>query len=394
MTETPSQRRVTVTFALRMSASHALTLYLAWLSYTRGSVSLAAAVLALRAATGLLVPLAVGRLHDRGRVWMVLRAAAVVEAAAAVALVAVHAADTTNGLVAVVLAALLGATAALFDTVAYPLVLAAVPSRLQPHVMVGLAYDVAKIAGSSVVLALLAVSSSPFPVMAVCCLSLSGWSLARPAAAPPTARTDATEHPADPAAVPAAVSAVKAGGDSAGVRVWTTARTATLAANAAANLLPTQLVAYQTAMAEGSFSSFALLGTVFAAGAVLGNLALQRTATAARSATAGYLLGAAAMLVMIVSPTIGMALYGFAAAVFSQLTRALVVGTVPADRQGRAAGTATATTRLCGVLGAMLAARWIARPFLLIYGGFAIFTLAAAVMATVSLRRTTPRTAT
>jgi hypothetical protein len=365
----PSQVRVAATFALRMSASHALALYLAWLSFTKGSAALAGVVLALKAGTGLLVPLLVGRAHDRGSLRPWLRVAALLEAVAAVALVAVRSAETTNSAAAAGLALILGATAALFDTAVYPLVLAGKPGRLRAHVVVGLSFDLAKIAGSSVVLALLAGWSSPVPVMLVAGLSLFGWRLAAPVSRDEGRRNQRDENqPAD------------------GASLWNTPRVAAVAAACLVSLLPGQLLAYQTALAHGSFRTFALLGTVFAVGAVVGNVVLQRTAVSAATVALGYCIGAGALAAALAVPMVGMAAYGFAAAFHVQLTRALVVGSAPALLQGRASGVTTAVTKVFAVFGALIAGWLMQRSNVLIVGGAGVYALAALLLMGVAAR--------
>lgn len=365
----PSQAQLAVTFALRMSASHALSLYLAWLSYTKGSASLAGIVLALRALTGLIVPLAVGAVLDRGGLRPWLRLAAVVEATAAIALVGVRSAESTNSTTAAALALLLGATSALFDTAVYPLVLAGKPGRFQAHVVVGLSFDLAKIAGSSVVLALLAVWSSPVPVMFVASLSLFGWRLAARTPGHCRAGRASREQHDD------------------GTRLWNGERVATVAAACLVALFPGQLTAYQTALAHGSFGTFAVLGTLFAGGAVVGNVVLQRTRVSLFTAALGHAVGATALVAALIAPAVGVALYGFAAAFCSQLTRALVVGSAPAARQGRASGTMTAVTKVFAVFGAVITGSLLERSSVLLAGGIAVYAIAGTALAWLFQRR-------
>lgn len=358
----PSQLRIATTFALRTSASHALSLYLAWLAFTKGTAALAGVVLALRAATGLVVPLAVGRLHDRGGLRPLLKASAVIEAVAAVALTAVRSSSLNSSVLAVSLALVLGSTSALFETVVYPLVLAGRPGKMKPHVMVGLSFDVAKIAGSSVVLALLAVWHSPIPMMAVSALSLAGWQLAGPAREGPS--TTAREETQQSVRVTRAV-------------VWTLQRLTAVGAIALVALLPGQLVAYQTALAEDSFRAFAILGTAFAVGAVIGNLILQRVAVSVTATSIAYAGAAISFIVSLWMPVLSMVLLGVGVAAYYQLTRALVVGTAPAALQGHVAGWMTAASKVCGVIGALVASQLTHHTQTLLIAGCAVMIAAA-----------------
>jgi hypothetical protein len=232
-----------------------------------------------------------------------------------------------------------------------------------------LSFDLAKIAGSSVVLALLAGWSSPVPVMLVAGLSLFGWRLAAPVSRDEGRRNQRDENqPAD------------------GASLWNTPRVAAVAAACLVSLLPGQLLAYQTALAHGSFRTFALLGTVFAVGAVVGNVVLQRTAVSAATVALGYCIGAGALAAALAVPMVGMAAYGFAAAFHVQLTRALVVGSAPALLQGRASGVTTAVTKVFAVFGALIAGWLMQRSNVLIVGGAGVYALAALLLMGVAAR--------
>lgn len=363
---TPTQLRLAGTFALRLSASHALSQYLAWLAFTRGSAGFAGVVLAVRAATGLLVPLVVGRMHDHGGLRPVLRCAAVVEALAAVALVWVGSTSGSGGALAIVLALLLGATGTLFDTAVFPILLTGRPGRLRSHVLVGLSYDAAKIAGSSVVLALLAVSDSPVPVMIVSLLALSGWRLA----------THSSE-----AGVP---DSARPGATRAATRHLSSALRTPLIALGVVTLLPGQLVVFQSALADGSFARFAILGTLFACGAVAGNLALQRVPVAVSMLSAAYLTVALGLLLALVAPLPAMALFGAGTSAYYQLTRALVVSNAPEELRGRASGVMAMTGKTIGALGSILAASATQH-------GAALLLVSAAVCATLAALLTAQR---
>jgi MFS family permease len=351
-------------FAARISASHGLSLYLAWLAFTEGSAALGGAVLAVRALLGFCVPLLVGRLHDRDRILPWLRVASVVEAGAAIAVAWLRGTDSSTGWVLVVLSLLLGITSSLFDTAVFPLLLAARPGRLKAHVLMGLAFDVAKVAASSVVLALLSVWSSPVPVMIVCSLSLVGWRLTTFPTAP------------EPQITPeAAVSRSARGGGAA------------LTALGMVALLPGQLIAYQTLLADGSFRSYAVLGTVFAVGAILGNLLLQRAAVTAVNIAVSYLVTGAGLLVALRFPSWGLFCFGAGTAAYYQLTRALVVAAAPPERRGRAAGRLAAVSKLTGVLGAAAAAAAFTHPDVMVALGAAVCFAAAAVVGASHLHR-------
>ena len=365
----PSQLRISTTFALRTSASYALSLYLAWLAFTKGTVALAGVVLALRAATGLVVPLAVGRLHDRGGLRPLLKASAVIEAVAAVALTALRSSSLDSSVLAVVLALLLGSTSALFETAVYPLVLAGRPGKMKPHVMVGLSFDIAKIAGSSVVLALLAVWSSPIPMMMVSALSLAGWWLAEAVKITPLRSRAGIE-----------TDTFQRKRDDEGAPIWNAQRLTAVIALAFIAFLPGQGVAYQTAYADGSFALFAILGTAFGLGATIGNLTLQRITVNASAIAVAYTVAAAGFLIGFYSPVGGTTIVALGVAGYYQLTRAFVVGSAPSHLQGHAAGWMTAASKVCGVFGAFIASRLTHHIELMLAGGIAVASMAAVAM--------------
>jgi hypothetical protein len=228
----------------------------------------------------------------------------------------------------------LGATSSLFDTAVYPLLLSGTPGRLRPHVMVGLSYDVAKVVGSSLVLALLAVWHSPWPVMCASVLSLAGWRL-----------TDGS------------VDDVEVGTTDPPMResVWHAMPLGPVVALAVVSLLPAQVSVFQWVSADHSFTRYGVLGTVFALGAVTGNLILQRLHST-RSLTALAYIGAGASLVVSVwLPEVGFFGYGISVATYYQLTRVLVIEAAPVSLRGRVSAAMTAPTKLVAVVGGAVA---------------------------------------
>ena len=328
-----TQRYFATVFAARMASSHALNTYLVWLAFTSRSVTTAGWVLVARAASALVVPVVVGHVHDRGRIGPWLRVCAVVEAVGAITLAWVgwHGAAAW-AMVGISLA--LGATSSLFDTAVYPLLLSGTPGRLRPHVMVGLSYDVAKVVGSSLVLALLAVWHSPWPVMCVSVLSLAGWRLTSGRSA---AETGVESEPL-----------------STGL-VWNSMPLGPVVALALVAILPAQVSVFQWASAHHSFARYGVLGTVFALGAVTGNLGLQRLRTTHGLAACAYLCTAVSLVVSVWQAEVGFFGYGVAVATYYQLTRVLVIEAAPVELRGRVSAAMTAPTKLVAVAGGALA---------------------------------------
>lgn len=357
-----TQSRLASVFAVRMAASHGLATFLVWVAFTAGSPATGVWVLAARALSSLAVPLVVGHVHDRGAIGPWLKVAAVVEAVAA-ASIAWFGWGEASPTVMVALSLLLGATSSLFDTLVHPLILAARPGRLRAHVLVGLSYDVAKVIGSSAVLALMVVWESPWPVMVVSLLALSGWRLT----APSVVREMADES--DRATTGAADGAPRGA-------TWRSLPLGPVVALTVVALLPGQMGVLQVVAADGSFFRYALLGTAFALGAVTGNLALQRVDVTHRGVTVAYLLCAASMLVSMIAPVLAFALYGVAMASYYQLTRALVVETADATAHGRLSAVMTSSSRVAGVIGSVVAAMLVHSP--------TVLHVAAAVVALVA----------
>lgn len=364
-THRPTQVRLATVFAARMAASHGLNTFLVWVAFTSHSVSTAGWVLVARAVAALAVPLAVGHLHDSGALRPWLRAASVVEALAAASL-AWFGWSGASGVAMVALSLLLGSTSSLFDTIVHPMLLAASPGRLRPHVLVGLAYDVAKVVGSSVVLALIVAWNSPWPVMGVSVLALAGWRLdagdeAESSAAPGVA--EATSRG------PTAPSATDGGST---IALWRAMPIGPVAALAVVALLPGQAGVLQVALAEGSFRWYAALGTSFALGAVAGNLLLQRVVVRRRAVAVAYVVCAVSMVGALVAPLVAFALYGATMASYYQLTRVIVVESSPPAARGRVSAAMTAVVKVASIGGSVLAAA-------LVHHGRALFLAAAAV---------------
>lgn len=314
-----------------MAASHALNTYLVWLAFTSKSASTAGWVLIARALSALVVPMAVGRVHDRGSLAPWLRLCAVVEAVGAVTLAWVgwHGAA---GVVMVGISLALGATSSLFDTAVYPLLLEGTPGRLRPHVLVGLSYDVAKVVGSSLVLALLAVWHSPVPVMVVSVLSLAGWNLTGRRS---SSSADTVEQPDG--------------------SVWHSMRIAPVVALAVVAVLPAQVSVFQVVGAHHSFGRYGVLGTVFALGAVAGNMWLQRLHSNTMNTALAYLSAGGSLLLALWQPTLAFFGYGVSIAVYYQLTRVLVIEAAPVPLRGRVSAAMTAPTKLVAVVGGAIA---------------------------------------
>ena len=328
----PTRNRVAVTFSARMAASHGLSMYLVWLAFESKSAAAAGWVLVARAVSALVVPLAVGHVHDRGRIGPWLRLSAAVEAVVAMVLAYVGWRGAASW-VMVLLSLVLGATSSLFDTVVYPLILAASPSRLRPHVLVGLSYDVAKVIGSSLVMALLAVWHSPVPVMAVSLLALAGWRLPSPSA----------DHLAD-------------GSASDGGSPWRDMPLGPVIALGLVALLPGQVQVFQVASAHSSFFDFGVLGTSFALGAVAANLVMQRLRVSYPAASLAYLLTAASLLTALQWPVPAFFTYGVSIATYYQLTRVLVIEAADPAVRGRVSAAMTAVSKVVAVAGSVLAA--------------------------------------
>lgn len=351
----PTQAQVAAVFAARMAASHGLATYLVWLAFTSQSAATAGWVLVARAVAALIVPLVVGHVHDRGSVGPWLRSCAVIEAAAAMNLAWMGWSGASGGWM-IALSLIIGSTTALFDTVAFPLLLGARPSRLRPHVLVGLAYDVAKVLGSSVVLAMLVVWDSPVPVMAVSVLALAGWWLQ-------PADGDRTED-----------------ADGALASPWRSMPLAPVVALSIVSVLTTQVSVFQVVAADDSFRRYALLGTAFAVGAVSGNLVLQRVHVTPRAVSASYLVAAFSTLLSMVAPLPAMVVYGAAMAGYYQLTRVLVVEASPPEARGRVAAAMTAITKFIAVGGSALGAALVTHRSTLYLTSTAIAVVAAAVV--------------
>ena len=354
-----TQVRVASVFSVRMAASHALNTYLVWLAFTSKSASTAGWVLVARALSALVVPMAVGRVHDRGSLAPWLRLCAVVEAVGAVTLAWVG----WHGAASVVMVGIslaLGATSSLFDTAVYPLLLEGEPGRLRPHVLVGLSYDVAKVVGSSLVLALLAVWHSPLPVMAVSLLSLAGWNLTsrRPVAG--TTEPDG-EHVGS---------------------VWRAMRIAPVVALALVALLPAQVSVFQVVGAHHSFGRYGVLGTVFALGAVTGNLWLQRLRSTIGNTAIAYMAAGASLLLALWQPTLAFFGYGVSIAVYYQLTRVLVIEAAPLPLRGRVSAAMTAPTKLVAVAGGAIAPHLVPHHTALHVAAGAVAAVCAAAVLT------------
>jgi MFS family permease len=328
-----SQTYFASVFAARMASSHALNTYLVWLAFTSKSVSTAGWVLVARAVSALVVPAVVGHVHDRGRIGPWLRVCAVVEAVGAITLAWVgwHGAAAW-AMVGISLA--LGATSSLFDTAVYPLLLTGTPGRLRPHVMVGLSYDVAKVVGSSLVLALLAVWHSPWPVMCASVLSLAGWRL-----------TDGRVPDVEPDSAGSTVSE----------SVWRSMPLGPVVALAIVSLLPAQVSVFQWVSAHHSFGRYGVLGTVFALGAVTGNLILQRMRSTHALTAVAYVCTAVSLVASVWQAEIGFFGYGISVATYYQLTRVLVIEAAPIPLRGRVSAAMTAPTKLVAVVGGAMA---------------------------------------
>lgn len=367
----PTQARVAALFGARMAASHGLNIYLVWLAFTQQSHAAGAWVLVVRAISSMTVPMIVGRSHDRGSIAPWLRVAALVEAGAA-ASVAWLGWSGASSTAMVLLSLLLGATSGLFDTLVHPMVLGARPSRLRPHVLVGLSFDVAKVIGSSIVLLLLVAWDSPWPVMSVSLLSLVGWRL-RPVD-PPAAVTSSTV---------ADVSVdVSADGTGSTRSMWRDMPRAPVVALMVVALLPGQLNVLNVLAADGSFRMYAVVATSFAIGAVVSNLSLQRIRVSTDAIALEYVLLAVAMLLTLVSPVLAFFAYGASMAGYFQMTRVVVVESGPAGNQGRAAATLVAASRTVGVLGSVLATSLLGSPAILAVGAAVLAVVAAGVVRT------------
>ena len=357
----PTQARLATVFAARMAASHGLNTFLVWVAFTSHSVSTAGWVLVARAVAALAVPLAVGHLHDRGALQPWLRAASVVEALAAVSL-AWFGWNGASSSAMVALSLLLGSTSSLFDTIVHPVLLAARPGRLRAHVMVGLSYDVAKVVGSSAVLALIVAWNSPWPVMAVSLLALAGW------------RLHVSDAPVPPVtgAPPAAPAAGSGFGADTAVALWRAMPIGPVVALAVVALLPGQAGVLQVVLAEGSFRGYAALGTSFAVGAVLGNLLLQRVVVRRRAVAVAYAVCALAMVGALLAPLAAFALYGATMASYFQLTRVIVVESSAPEARGRVSAVMTAVVKVSSIAGSVVATAMVRH-------GTALFVAAAAV---------------
>jgi len=400
--DTPAQSRLAAIFAVRMASSHGLAMFLIWLAFERESAATAGWVLVVRAVASLVVPLAVGHLHDQGRLGPWLKVCAVIEAVGAMVLAWVGW-NGGSAVVMITLSVLLGATQSLFDTILHPMLLAARPGRWRTHVLVGLSYDVAKVVGSSVVLALFVVWESPIPVMVVSLLALAGWRLRlapvgeaamdeaavgeaphgeAPAGecAESTAGDDAVVAPAESAAaVEAEHLAPVARGDRAR---WRSMPFGPVAALGVVALLPGQAAVLQVAAADDSFARFAVLGTSFALGAIGGNLWLQRVVVRRRGIGLAYLLTAFSVAWAMVEPVSAFALYGTSMTCYYQLTRVIVVEAAEPAERGRVSAAMTAVSKVCGVGGSVVAAAAAAvdHPAILHLGGGAIALVASAAV--------------
>ena len=361
-----------------MAASHGLAMFLIWLAFERESAATAGWVLVVRAVASLVVPLAVGHLHDQGRLGPWLKVCAVIEAVGAMVLAWVGW-NGGSAAVMITLSVLLGATQSLFDTVLHPMLLAATPSRWRSHVLVGLSYDVAKVIGSSVVLALFVVWESPIPVMAVSLLALAGW------------RLRVVPHPAGDVGVEPPVIRSDRVGEGAGSGDdhrpgWRTMPVGPVAALGIVALLPGQVAVVQVAAADDSFTGFAVLGTAFAVGAIAGNLALQRLVTSRSAIAAAYVLTATALVWSLIEPVSAFALYGLSIAGYYQLSRVVVVEAAAPEVRGRVSATMTAVSKVSGVVGSVVAAALVDHPIGLASGG-AVVALGAAMTVGRSGRR-------
>jgi hypothetical protein len=334
------------------------------------------------------VPLAVGHLHDQGRLGPWLKVCAVVEAVGAMVLAWVGW-NGGSALVMISLSVVLGATQSLFDTILHPMLLAARPGRWRTHVLVGLSYDVAKVVGSSVVLALFVLWESPIPVMAVSLLALAGWRLRvvphQPTEAVATERLDGG---ADDSTV-TVVDRFATGVDRTRTG-WRAMPVGPVAALGVVALLPGQAAVLQVASADDSFTRFAILGTSFAVGAIIGNLWLQRAVVHRRGIGYAYLLTAFAVAWALVEPVSAFALYGVSMACYYQLTRVIVVESAAPAERGRVSAAMTAVSKVCGVGGSVVAAATVSHPAVLHLGGGAVALVAAASVGLLAGRSSTP----
>ena len=356
----PTQIRLATVFAARMAASHGLNTFLVWVAFTSHSVSTAGWVLVARAVAALAVPLAVGHLHDRGSLRPWLRGASVVEALAAASL-AWFGWSGASGAAMVALSLLLGSTSSLFDTIVHPMLLTARPSRLHAHVLVGLSYDVAKVIGSSAVLALIVAWNSPWPVMGVSLLALAGWRL-----------QGGDGSTASPAASASSTSDGRGFGADATVALWRAMPLGPVVALAVVALLPGQAGVLQVVLADGSFRGYAALGTSFAVGAVLGNLLLQRVVVRRRAVAVAYAVCALSMVGALLLPLVAFALYGATMASYYQLTRVIVVESSAPEARGRVSAAMTAVVKVASIGGSVIATA-------MVHHGRALFLAAASV---------------
>lgn len=360
----PTQIRLASVFAARMAASHGLNTFLVWVAFTSHSVSTAGWVLVARAVAALVVPLAVGHLHDRGSLRPWLRGASVAEALAAASL-AWFGWNGTSGAAMVALSLLLGSTSSLFDTIVHPMLLTARPGRLKAHVLVGLSYDMAKVVGSSAVLALIVTWNSPWPVMGVSLLALAGWRL---------------QGGDDPTASSKAPSSSVAGGFGADatVALWQEMPLGPVVALAVVALLPGQAGVLQVVLAEGSFRWYAALGTSFAVGAVLGNLLLQRVVVRRRAVAVAYVMCALSMVGALLVPFAAFALYGATMASYFQLTRVIVVESSAPEARGRVSAAMTAVVKVASIGGSVIATAMVHHATALFVAAASVALVAAA----------------